>query len=56
MPTTGRSISWHGAILWDASDKKEGMLVWSYSPKWGHSYQNNVPHYMVGRNVGFVAR
>jgi hypothetical protein len=52
---TGKSVSWHPAILWSDPERRAGWLVYSHSPKWGHAHQGGTPHHMVGREIRFVA-
>ena len=53
VPITGMSLSWHGMVIWDDAQKREGLMIWSYSERWGHTADGNVPHYMVGQRVRF---
>ena len=52
----GKSVSWHPAILWRDAGHSEGWLVYSHSEKWGHAHLGGTPHYMVAREIRFVAR
>jgi len=48
----GREVVWHPAMVWDAGQGTAGYLVYSYSPRWGHS-GTRIPHYMVGQRIQF---
>ena len=52
---TGKSVSWHPAIIWSDPEHRAGWLVYSHSEKWGHAHQGGTPHSMVGREIRFVA-
>lgn len=49
----GREVLWHPAILWDEGSESAGYLVYSYSPRWGHSGERT-PHYLVGQPILFL--
>lgn len=50
---TGKSVSWHPAIVWRSPDHHGGWLVYSHSEKWGHAHLGGTPHYMVRREMRF---
>lgn len=53
---TGKSVSWHPTIVWGDPLHSAGWLVYSYSERWGHVQQSNIPHYMVRRTIQFLPR
>jgi hypothetical protein len=50
-----REVLWHPVVVWDDGGRAEGWLVYSYSPRWGHSGVRT-PHYMVGQRISFSPR
>ena len=52
---TGKSVSWHPTIIWSDPEHRTGWVVYSHSHEWGHAHQGGTPHYMVGREIRFVA-
>ncbi len=50
----GKSLSWQSAIIFDSDEGREGWLVYGYTPRWGHKYNNSgTPHYMAGSRISF---
>jgi len=54
VPLIGKSLSWQGTIIWDEGSDTEGWLVYGYTSKWGHLYNDSgIPHHMAGRRIKF---
>jgi hypothetical protein len=48
-----KSVSWHPCVIWDKPEKREGTLVFSHSPRFGHDSTRGIPHSMAGQRVKF---
>ena len=52
-PQIGKALSWEPTLIWDEGSSREGWIVYSHSPAFGHPLQGLTPTYLVGRRVRF---
>ncbi len=48
-----KELAWHPALIMDDPNRREGWLIYGYSPRWHHLDRGGEPHFMAGRRVRF---